>query len=105
MMDTEKSHPHFDSHGFLLDEHEWDETFASTIARQDGVGPLTETHWEIIRELRRSWLDAHTIPAISHICHKAGLDSMCMEELFHGPREAWRIAGLPDPGSEARVYM
>jgi len=30
---------------------------------------------------------------------------MCLEQLFHGTREAWRIAGLPDPGEEARAYM
>lgn len=29
----------------------------------------------------------------------------CVKQLFGGPLEAWRIAGLPDPGEEARAYM
>jgi len=28
-----------------------------------------------------------------------------VENLFRSEREAWRIAGLPDPGEEAKAYM
>jgi tRNA 2-thiouridine synthesizing protein E len=28
-----------------------------------------------------------------------------VEHLFRSQREAWRIAGLPDPGEEARAYL
>jgi tRNA 2-thiouridine synthesizing protein E len=28
-----------------------------------------------------------------------------MQHLFPSPREAWRIAGLPNPGEEAKAYM
>lgn len=96
---------HFDSTGFLKDPAEWDETVAEEIARQDGIGPLTMTHWQIIRYLRASWISRHALPSVSHTCHLAGCDPTCLEDLFHGAREAWRIAGLPDPGEEARAYM
>lgn len=95
----------FDHTGFLNDPALWNETVAEEIARQDGIGPLNATHWEIIRYLRASWIDRHALPSVSHTCHLVGRDPMCLEELFHGPREAWRIAGLPDPGEEARAYM
>ncbi|MGA7180881.1 MAG: TusE/DsrC/DsvC family sulfur relay protein [Thiobacillaceae bacterium] len=95
----------FDAHGFLLNGQAWSEKIASAIAKYDGVGPLTPVHWKIINELRHKWLDSHALPAVSHVCHQAGLGPMCLEELFHGPREAWRIAGLPDPGEEVRAYM
>lgn len=29
----------------------------------------------------------------------------CVHRLFGGPLEAWKVAGLPDPGEEARTYM
>lgn len=31
--------------------------------------------------------------------------SDCIVALFGGPIELWRLAGLPDPGKEARTYM
>ncbi|MBT9612419.1 MAG: TusE/DsrC/DsvC family sulfur relay protein [Burkholderiales bacterium] len=96
---------HFDRTGFLNDPAQWNEAIAEEIARQDEVGPLTPTHWQIIRYLRESWINRHALPSMSHTCHLVGRDPACMEALFHGPREAWRIAGLPDPGEEARAYM
>jgi tRNA 2-thiouridine synthesizing protein E len=95
----------FDRTGFLSDPSAWSEAVAEEIAREDGVGPLTATHWEIIRYLRSSWLDRHALPSVTHTCHLVGREPMCLEDLFHGAREAWRIAGLPDPGEEARAYM
>lgn len=97
--------PEFDSTGFLVDTAAWNEELARELAERDGIGMLTPDHWKVIRHLRHNWLDCHSLPAVSHTCHVAGLGPMCMEELFHGPREAWRIAGLPDPGEEARAYM
>ena len=105
MNTAEPSTPVFDAMGFLVDVGAWNEALALSIAEQDGVGPLTVAHWKVIHHLRHSWLDCHTIPAVSHTCHLAGLGPQCLEELFHGPREAWRVAGLPDPGEEARAYM
>jgi TusE/DsrC/DsvC family sulfur relay protein len=97
--------PVFDSTGFLADAGTWNEKMAKDIAELDGIGPLTPDHWKIIHFLRYSWLDCHSLPAVSHTCHVAGMGPQCLEELFHGPREAWRVAGLPDPGEEARAYM
>jgi tRNA 2-thiouridine synthesizing protein E len=39
------------------------------------------------------------------ICREAGLSEHCVSELFIDPRLAWRIAGLPNPGEEAKVYL
>ncbi len=96
---------HFDSIGFLNDPTEWNEAVAEEIARQDGIGPLTLDHWRVIHYLRASWINLHALPSVSHTCHLVGRDARCLQEMFHGPREAWRIAGLPDPGEEARAYM
>lgn len=95
----------FDAAGFMLDPTAWNEDIARHMAKRDGIGPLTEAHWKIIHHLRHHWLDCHSIPAITHTCHLVGMGPQCLEELFHGAREAWRIAGLPDPGEEAKAYM
>ncbi len=95
----------FDRAGFLSDPALWSESVAEELAQRDGIGPLTPAHWEIIRYLRSSWLERHALPSVSHVCHLVGRDPLCLEQLFHGTREAWRVAGLPDPGEEARAYM
>ena len=77
-----------------------------SIARQDGLPPLTEEHWVIIEALREHYRQFGSAPpAFSHICQARHMDKHCVERLFGGQREAWRIAGLPDPGAEAWAYM
>jgi tRNA 2-thiouridine synthesizing protein E len=105
MSTIEPVSPAFDATGFMVDAAAWNEEVARNIAEHDGIGPLTSSHWKVLHFLRYSWLDCHSIPAVSHTCHVAGMGPLCLEELFHGPREAWRVAGLPDPGEEARAYM
>ena len=63
-------------------------------------------HWEIIQALRDHYHRfGAALPAFSHICHEHHLGKHCVDRLFHGEREAWRIAGMPDPGEEAKAYM
>ena len=95
----------FDAHGFLRDSGDWNESLAREIAALDGLGPLTPHHWKVIQVLRAHWRDCQSLPALSHVCHLAGLQGDCVGTLFRGARHAWRIAGLPDPGSEARAYL
>ena len=108
-MDAKANSPNqvdwFDANGFLLDLDHWSETLAREVAAFDGVGPLTPHHWKIIQVLRAHWRDCQSLPALSHVCHLAGLEGDCVNVLFRGARHAWRIAGLPDPGSEARAYL
>jgi TusE/DsrC/DsvC family sulfur relay protein len=97
--------PVFDPEGFLSDAQPWDESLAETIARRDGL-ELTPAHWLVIRALREHVRKFGAVPpAFSHLCVVNRLDRHCVEELFHSQREAWRIAGLPDPGPEAWAYM
>lgn len=104
-LNTPEYLPCFDAAGFLLEPDHWNETCAIRLARLDGVGELGAAHWAVIRELRRGFAASHGLPALPHACRLAGYGPDCMESLFHGAREAWRIAGLPDPGDEAITYM
>ena len=95
----------FDEDGFLLDPHVWTPAIASEIAKQDGLPELTAEHWGIIGELRDHYLRYGALPVMSHVCRVNDLDRHCVTTLFQGAREAWRVAGLPNPGEEARTYM
>lgn len=98
--------PDFDSEGFLKNPQQWSERLASDIARHDGLTELTQSHWGVIHSLREHFDKFGAAPpAFRHVCHVNHLGRHGVEDLFHSQREAWRIAGLPDPGEEARAYM
>jgi len=95
-----------DTEGFISDPEMWSEDFARAIARNDGFPELTHDHWVIIQALREHYHRFGTAPpAFSHICNEHHLGRHCVEILFRSGREAWRIAGLSDPGEEAKSYM
>jgi len=95
----------FDEDGFLADPLGWSPEVAMEIARCDGLPVLTEAHWEVIDYLREHYLRFGTLAVMSHVCRVNGLGEHCVTDLFHDPKEAWRIAGLPNPGEEAKAYM
>jgi TusE/DsrC/DsvC family sulfur relay protein len=94
----------FDVDGFLIDPGSWNEELAQSIAVKEGVGELNGDHWVIIRYLRQHYLNGG-LPAVSHVCHVNHFDSNCLPDLFLSVKSAWRIAGLPNPGEEAKSYM
>ena len=95
----------FDEDGLLKDPNQWNESVALQIAKDMGIESLTETHWKIIRSLREYYAKFGTAPAMSHICHTHGMDKHCTHDLFHSCLGAWRVAGLPNPGEEAKSYL
>jgi TusE/DsrC/DsvC family sulfur relay protein len=95
----------FDEDGFLVDTDNWSRKIAEQIASTDGIGALSQVHWVIIQQFRDHYLEHGSMLPPSHICHMIQLDSQCVTDLFQSVREAWRIAGLPNPGEEAKSYM
>jgi tRNA 2-thiouridine synthesizing protein E len=96
--------PQYDQDGFLLDPSIWDEELARSIATEEGISELGTEHWAIVRYLREHYV-AGGLPAVSHVCHINKFDKLCMTEMFPSVKSAWRIAGLPNPGEEAKAYM
>jgi dissimilatory sulfite reductase related protein len=95
-----------DAEGFLCDPEVWNDDLARAIAHNDGVRELNQDHWAIIYALREHYHRFGTAPpAFRHLCKEQHLGKHCVENLFRSEREAWRIAGLPDPGAEAKAYM
>ena len=95
----------FDPDGFLLDPAMWSESLANRIARNDGLDELSELQIGLLLALRREYAKHGSVTALSHVCHLTGQSADCMQHLFPSPREAWRLAGLPNPGEEAKSYM
>jgi tRNA 2-thiouridine synthesizing protein E len=95
----------FDPDGFLNDPDLWSESLADRIAQADGLGELNELQIGLLQALRREFSKHGTVTALSHVCHLTGQGGDCMQHLFPTPREAWRVAGLPNPGEEAKSYL
>lgn len=96
----------FDEDGFLKNPRLWNEDLAELIAETDGIGELTAQHWRVIHYLREHYLKYRNIPVMRHVCWVMHLDRHCVTDLFgENAKEAWRVAGLPNPGEEAKTYM
>ena len=94
-----------DAYGFVRDPSLWDRDLAGQIAAGLGLEVLERSHWKIIDYLREHYLANATLPWEGNLCRELGLVDHCVHRHFGGPLEAWTIAGLPDPGEEARAYM
>jgi tRNA 2-thiouridine synthesizing protein E len=95
----------FDEDGLLRDPRQWNETVAGDIARELGIGELSDDHWQVIRSLREYYAKFGVAPAMIRVCHQhhRGLD--WVHDLFQSCLNAWRVAGLPNPGEEAKSYL
>ena len=91
--------------GFLSDPDLWDRDLAERIAADFGIQELKVPHWKVIDYLREHYLDYGSLPWETHVCRSLDLHPDCIHSLFGGSVEAWKVAGLPDPGEEARTYM
>ncbi len=94
-----------ESHQFVSDPEEWSPSVAQKLADQEHLGPLSDEHWRVINYLREHYLRNKTLPVMKLVCHELDLEEGCVGRLFSNPEVAWRVAGLPDPGEEAKAYM
>ncbi len=85
--------------GFLLDPDAWTEDLAEEIAREAGIGELTDRHWQVIRFMRAEYAAKGTGPTVRVLGRSSGVNVKELYELFpKGPaKTAARIAGIPKP--------
>lgn len=95
----------FDDAGFLADPRAWTPALAEQLARLDGMGSLGAQHWQVIDLVRERWYRLGALPVMRLVCRAVQVDPQAAHRLFRSCRSLWRIAGLPDPGEEARAYM
>lgn len=95
----------FDEDGFLAEAANWTPSLAEELAREAGIEELTAKHWEVIEHVRRRYFAIGALPVMRLVCRAAGVEPGQAHRLFSGCRSLWRIAGLPNPGEEAKAYM
>lgn len=95
----------FDDDGFLADGAQWTPALAEQLARRAGIDELSDKHWEVIHLVRERYHAIGALPVMRLVCRAAGLDRNDAHRLFRSCLVLWQIAGLPDPGEEAKAYM
>lgn len=94
-----------DEYGLLINPEDWNESVADTLATQLGINQLTSDHWKVVNALRQHYEKFGVAPAMHNICRSNGQKSDWIHNLFNNCLNAWLIAGLPDPGEEAKSYL
>jgi TusE/DsrC/DsvC family sulfur relay protein len=85
--------------GFFVDPDEWTEDMAPEIAAGEGIGALTDKHWQVIRFMRKEYAEKGTGPTVRVLGKTSGVSVKELYELFpKGPaKTAAKIAGIPKP--------
>jgi TusE/DsrC/DsvC family sulfur relay protein len=85
--------------GFLVDPSQWTEAMAVDLARKEGIDPLTEEHWKIVRFMRSEYLAKGSGPSVRVLGKTSGVTIKELYQLFpRGPaKTAAKIAGIPKP--------
>jgi len=85
--------------GFLVDSSQWNEDVAVELARREGIDPLTDRHWQVIRFMRAEYEAKGTGPTVRVLGKTSGVPIKELYQLFpKGPAKlAAKIAGIPKP--------
>ena len=85
--------------GFLTDPSQWNEDIAVELARREGINPLTDRHWNVIRFMRSEYEAKGTGPTVRILGKTSGVPVKELYQLFpKGPAKvAAKIAGIPKP--------
>ena len=89
----------FTHDGFFAHPEQWTEAMVPDLAARDGIDPLTDEHWQVIRFVRTEYLAKGSGPALRALSRSSGIPMKRLFELFpKGPAKvAARIAGIPKP--------
>jgi dissimilatory sulfite reductase related protein len=94
-----------DQDGYVIDALLWNRQLARRIAAGIGIARLEDEHWRVLLHVREKFLHFGVPPLMRNVCHRLGLDPVHARRLFGGCQQVWRIAGLPNPGEEARAHV
>jgi len=94
-----------DEYGLLRNPLNWNREIALIMAHDLGIDILSADHWKIIDAIRTHYDRFGVAPAMHNICSANHKSEKWVHDLFGSCFNAWRIAGLPDPGEEAKAYL
>jgi len=99
MMTIADSDVELNPEGFFVHPEQWTEEMAPELARREGIDPLTDAHWTVIRFMRAEYLEKGTGPTVRVLGKTSGVSIKELYQLFpKGPaKTAAKIAGIPKP--------
>ena len=85
--------------GFFVHPEQWSEDMVPALAAREGITELTDRHWQVIRFMRKEYLEKGTGPTVRVVGLTSGVPIKELYQLFpKGPAKvAARIAGIPKP--------
>lgn len=88
-----------DEQGFFTHPAQWREEMAAEIASSEGIGELTDRHWQVIKFMRDEFDQKGTGPTVRMLGKTSGVPIKELYQLFpKGPAKvAAKIAGIPKP--------
>jgi tRNA 2-thiouridine synthesizing protein E len=85
--------------GFMTNPNQWSKEIAVEIAKEEGVGALSDAHWKVIEFCRKDAVATGKAPTLRRITTETGVSTKEMFALFpKGPaKKVARISGLGKP--------
>ena len=93
-----------DDDGFLLNIDDWNETVANALAEREGMGKLTNDQLDVLKFMREYYKKYNFFPILRYVCKNVHQPKNCVNEEFMNPVQAWKVAGLPNPGDEVNMF-
>lgn len=88
-----------DDEGYFVNPEQWTEAMVPDLASREGIEPVTDGHWRVIRFMRAEFVAKGTGPTVRVLGKTSGVSIKELYQLFpKGPAKiAAKIAGIPKP--------
>jgi len=88
-----------DAEGYLTDHKVWNREVAAVIAKEEGIDPLTDRHFDVIDFMRKEYEEKGSAPSIRRLNKLNIVPTKELYQLFPGgpAKKAAKIAGLGKP--------
>ena len=88
-----------DDEGFFADPGQWTEAMAPEIAMGEGIGEMTDRHWQVVKFMRHEYEEKGGAPNVRALSKASGVPIKELYLLFpKGPAKlAAKVAGVPKP--------
>jgi tRNA 2-thiouridine synthesizing protein E len=88
-----------DAEGFMQKPEQWNREVGAEIARDSGIGEITDRHWQVVEYMRDQYLETGNAPSIRSLGKESGVPIKELYRLFpKGPAKlAAKIGGIPKP--------
>ena len=85
--------------GFFTDPTQWTDEMATVLADEEGIGALTDRHWQVIHFMRTEYDQKGTGPTVRILGKTSGVPVKELYQLFPGgpAKQAAKLAGIPKP--------